>query len=378
MGRNNFSHITRSEQIVHKFIYISLFILGTVSLAQKENEMRIFKWKELAVLPAAQGQCDALGVAGPYSGVSNNALIVAGGANFPKPYWENSKVWLDDIWVLEKIREDYYWRTGFRLYKNIAYGMSVTTDYGVVCIGGLDEKKVYSDAFVLRWNSKEKNIVCEELPSLPQPCANGGCTAIGNKIYVVSGQREMALESAVKDFWALDLDKRDNDVLEWQKLNDFSGRPRACSMTVSQYNGEEECIYVIGGRSKDSGQEITFLNDIWEYNPAQRTWLRKKSAERPFCAGTVSSIGRNYIYIFGASDGSLYGKGEILKQDHPGFSKEIFVYDTVENTWSMNGEMPKTHVTSNAVNWNGYIVITSGEISPRIRSPKIWIGNGFE
>ena len=54
------------------------------------------EWKPLANLP------DAEGFAGSYAGVSNGALIVAGGANFPeKPLWEGGpKRWTDRVFVM--------------------------------------------------------------------------------------------------------------------------------------------------------------------------------------------------------------------------------------------------------------------------------------
>ena len=48
-----------------------------------QNEQLSLEWKQLADLP------DVEGFAGSYAGVSNGALLVCGGANFPeKPLWE--------------------------------------------------------------------------------------------------------------------------------------------------------------------------------------------------------------------------------------------------------------------------------------------------
>src|SRR4051794_15669468 len=56
------------------------------------------EWKQLPSMP------DAIGLAGSFAGVSNGALLVAGGANFPnKMPWEGgTKVWYNTIYVLEK------------------------------------------------------------------------------------------------------------------------------------------------------------------------------------------------------------------------------------------------------------------------------------
>ena len=49
-------------------------------------------WDELRPLP------DPVGFAGAFAGVSNGALVVAGGANFPEG---TTKVWHDRVFVLE-------------------------------------------------------------------------------------------------------------------------------------------------------------------------------------------------------------------------------------------------------------------------------------
>jgi N-acetylneuraminic acid mutarotase len=68
-------------------------------------------------------------VAGPFVGISGDALIIAGGANFPSPVWQSTKVWHDDIYVLVRdsaglISADgsYRWITRQKLNKPVAYG----------------------------------------------------------------------------------------------------------------------------------------------------------------------------------------------------------------------------------------------------------------
>ena len=92
---------------------------------------------------------DRLGVAGPLVGVHNDALIVAGGANFPQTVWDNSKVWHDAIHVLTKTADGYAWHEGGRLAHPIAYGAAVSTPDGVVCMGGNDSSTTFGDVFLL-------------------------------------------------------------------------------------------------------------------------------------------------------------------------------------------------------------------------------------
>ena len=101
----------------------------------------ILAWTDLPDLPAE------LGVAGPFAGLSLDVLMVGGGANFPNgaPWDGGAKVWHDDMYVLEKGGDA--WRTGFGLLRPLAYGASVTTDDGLLCMGGCDADQCYSDVF---------------------------------------------------------------------------------------------------------------------------------------------------------------------------------------------------------------------------------------
>ena len=77
----------------------------------------VLKWEKLTELPAPEGLDKNIGVAGPFVGVHNDALIVAGGANFPdKPLWETDKVWHDRIYVLSEQGDgNYVWENGGKL-----------------------------------------------------------------------------------------------------------------------------------------------------------------------------------------------------------------------------------------------------------------------
>ena len=79
----------------------------------------LLQWSELPSLPSE------LGVAGPFAGISGNSLIVAGGANFAEPVWENQKEWHDKIYVLEKEEDGYTWHAAGKLPRSIGYGLSL-------------------------------------------------------------------------------------------------------------------------------------------------------------------------------------------------------------------------------------------------------------
>jgi len=101
-----------------KFALIAVSILCVLSCVMTANVLAddMLDWTELPELPAE------LGVAGPFAGVSQDALIVAGGANFPNgvPWDGGEKVWYDDIYVLDRTEGE--WRTGFSMILGLLGG----------------------------------------------------------------------------------------------------------------------------------------------------------------------------------------------------------------------------------------------------------------
>ena len=74
-----------------------------LSLSLQGQEGPRMEWDQLPALP------NAVGVAGPFVGMHQDALIVAGGANFQPPVWESGKVWHDRIHVLTRTEDGHQW-----------------------------------------------------------------------------------------------------------------------------------------------------------------------------------------------------------------------------------------------------------------------------
>ena len=145
--------------------YLFLFALACVEIVTGAEKK--LDWESLPDLP------NPVGMAGPFVGVHNDALIVAGGANFPVPegkvLWEVDKVYYGSAWVLTREKVDskhvYEWNTGFKLKQPVAYGMCVSTDKGVVCIGGQTGELVYSEVFETRSESMQRETALKKLKS---------------------------------------------------------------------------------------------------------------------------------------------------------------------------------------------------------------------
>lgn len=319
----------------------------------------VLKWKEIANLP------NELGVAGPFVGVHNDALIVAGGANFQRPIWETDKVWYDEVYVLEKNGK---WHDAGRLPRKTGYGAAVTTPKGVVCLGGNDGVNTFAEAYILSWDPQSKKISQQPFPALPKPCAYGQATLIGNTIYFAGGQSGNPLDTAMKNFWSIDLATADPN---WRELEAWPGPTRAFNLTVAQHNGYTDCVYVMSGRRQE-GEETQFLKDVWEFNPKSGKWRARQEMPARRMAGTAIAFGQSHVFVLGGADGSLWADAPGLGDKHPGFPKEALMYHSITDTWTAAGAMPANHVTTVPVKWGDNLIVASGEIRPRVRSPKIW------
>lgn len=324
-------------------------------------------WEPLPAIP------NSLGVAGPFVGVHHHTLMVAGGANFPVPVWDSDKQWVDDIFGLQAVEPDssnaqYRWVSLGKLDKAVAYGANVSTPDGIICIGGNDSNAIFNDCFSLSWDMQQKQLNRRPLPDLPMPLAYGQACRVGNRVYVAGGQSGFSLDTAVNTMWSLDLNHLQDG---WFKHPAWPGPPRAFNITVAQNNGFEDCIYLIGGRYQD-GEDVRFLSDCWEFNPKSGSWRERAAMPFPVAAGTAVAFGQSHILVLSGDDGNLFHQTDELRDQHPGFPKRTIAYHSITNTWTSMGESPANQVTTTAVEWNGMLVLPSGEIRPRVRSPEVW------
>lgn len=123
-------------------------------------------WSRPAPLPPLPGDARQEGLAGAFAGMSNGALIVAGGVNFPgaranaeagRWYAHKglTKTWRTEIFA----RVGGVWRLAGHLPHGLAYGASFSTDAGIVLLGGEDgAMEPRREALVIRWTGTEATV----------------------------------------------------------------------------------------------------------------------------------------------------------------------------------------------------------------------------
>jgi solute:Na+ symporter, SSS family len=359
--------------IVDGMVFVVAVLLQCVLLPAAHGQSSSYlRWSELPPLP------NRLGVAGPFVGVHGDVLLLAGGANYPEPVWENSKQWQREIYALVPEGDRWKWVGAGQLKRPLAYGASVSTAGGVICIGGNDERNFYAGCFRLRWNTQTKSVEQEVLPSLPVPLAYGQACAIGNRIYVAGGQTNEQLSSAVQALFSLDLS---NPESNWQRHSPWPAMPRAFNIAISQNNGFNDCLYLMGGRSQQGGQ-VQFLSDCWQYNPKTDQWLQRARMPSPLAAGAGIAFGQSHVLVLSGDDGRLFDRADELREQHTGFTPLTWIYHTITDTWTPLDGALANQVTTTAVQFQERIVLPNGETQPRVRTAQVWsiepkAGRGF-
>jgi N-acetylneuraminic acid mutarotase len=333
---------------------VSIALLAVAPIVVSADE-----WTQLPSLP------DAEGFAGSFAGISGGALIVAGGANFPdkKPWEGGTKVWYDSVYVLAGPQAE--WRLAGKLLRPLGYGVSVTYDGGVVCVGGSDGERHHAETFRLDW--REGQLVTTELPTLPTRLANACGAMVGDALYVAGGQERPDSRVALKTLWAIDL-ATPSPV--WKRLDDLPGEGRILAVAASAGGA----FWIAGGAALIEGDvgsvARTYLPDAYRYE-LDAGWT--KIAELPIAsvaAPTPAPADAEGFYVLGGDDGSQVGAAP---EAHRGFRRTILRYDLAKGHWTHAGEIPAPRVTVPCVSGFGGWIVPSGEMRPGVRSPEVWL-----
>lgn len=316
-------------------------------------------WKQLTPLP------DREGFAGMYAGVSNDALIAAGGANFPdkKPWEGGTKAWYDTVWLLDAPQGK--WRAVGKLPSACGYGLSITMDDGLLCIGGAEASQHLSECVVLSW--KNSALQTRAFPALPQACANMTGARLGNIIYVAGGLATPTSTSTMSTFWALDL----TDVKAgWKSLPTWPGRPRMLAIGAASAGS----FFIAGGtdlHADEAGKPArTYLKDAFRFTPGTGWQAIAELPQVSVAPPTPSPATASGFLVLGGDDGASVNFEP--KTKHPGFPHTLLAYDAATNTWSKQADLPFANVTNPTTTWRGRTLVISGEARPGVRSPTVW------
>lgn len=337
----------------------------TASLIGGSSARAEMAWTELPPLPVP--------LSGHFSGTHNDALIVAGGTNFPvSPYQGGEKQWLDRIYVLEPGATA--WKDAGALPHPRAYGGTVSLESGIWLIGGTDGQECFNDILELRWEKGALQVapVDGDSGKLPGPSAFHGAAKVGEKIYVVGGQSTPGATEARASVWQLALGNPAGE--HWSELpTPLPGGPRILPVVVSR----DDQLFVFSGASlfkKDDGTVgRVFLKDGHQFSE-RSGWKSLAGPPVALVGAPAMPWGQAHILVSSGDDGSKFDQNATLGDAHRGFSNTVWAYHTITDTWVKKGEVSTPYVTTQAVSWQGAMVIPGGEDRPGHRGAMVLSG----
>lgn len=343
-----------------------------------------FHWSQLAPLP------NRTGLAGAFIGLAGDALVCAGGANFPDggtPWNGGVKTWYDTVYVLETSSAT--WKVAGRLPRPLGYGLTVSWKSQMILIGGSNSEGHYRTVQRISYhkNADQGMVSIDTLPSLPSAIALTSGALVGDCIYLAGGLAQPSDARATNVCWRLNL-SADRPV--WEVLPGWPGESRMLSVGGA-LDGK---FYLFSGTALHGGKR-TYLKDAYCYDPhvvsgKEKGWRRLADLPSPTVAAPGPAVAiKGQLFILGGDDGALADEAAVLKQRHPGFSDRIFAYDPQRNRWQVAGQCwvdkkpdaavnPNgsiwAPVTTGAVLWHGEIVLVGGEVRPGTRTPRVIMG----
>ena len=366
-------------------------ITGLSSHAQKKDGCPV-QWEIAGELPGINGN-PSLGFAGPVAGILGEYLIVAGGANFPDalPWEGGKKKYHDSIFVYKKYGTQLELVTqNNKLPFPIAYTANCSTSSGILFAGGENEKGLSKNVRLIQ-KDDAGNFKFADLPDLPLALTNASAVCLNDQVYLAGGESASGTEDA---FLKIDLKNIDRG---WTRLPSIPIPISHTVMTGNEHSGSQY-IFLAGGRRKNADGISTFYKTLYRYDISQQKW--ESLTELPFVmsAGTGISTNDGRILLFGGDRGQAFQeteklisqinaeddpakKAELIRRknefqsNHPGFSREILIYDINKVTWTHEGCMPyETPVTTTAIVWDDLIILPTGEIRAGVRTPVILRG----
>lgn len=367
----------------YRFLGFSLVLAGGMALLEAchpaASSGGVVSIEAMDGFPA-EDTCFVKGVSAMYAGVVDGQLIMAGGCNFPHvPVADGGKkVFYDAIYAASLSESNHLkWKRVGTLPEASAYGVTISTDKGLILFGGNTGEQSLTSAYFLSLSGG--SVSMDALPSLPVTMDNMSGAMIGDTFYLVGGNVNGQPSSSV---YALCISEWTEG---WQEVTQVPGHPRVQPVCVAQ-GGK---LYVWGGFSTaGEGKEATLSVDGYVYTPETKEW--KQVATPTDENGTPVSLGGGVAFSYG--EGAILCAGGVNKDiflqalqgihqgkeylSHPvewyQFNRKLLKYDIAKDTWTCLGDYEQGARAGAAMVSDGssYYII-NGELKPGIRTNDI-------
>lgn len=321
------------------------------------------------------------GVSACYAGMLDGRLIMAGGCNFPglPPRLGGVKKYYPGIYAASLDAAELSWERIGDLPVPAAYGVSVTTPEGIVCIGGNNADGQLDT--VVRIRLVDGAAVCEPLPSLPSGIDNMTGAFAGSRIFVAGGVYD---GKACRKLLFLDLDALEKG---WQALPDFPGPRRTQPVSAAFFQDGEYVFYLWGGfAGATDGDPVSLSVDGLKYETATGKWSPVAGpkdtggVQVSLGGGAAAVLAPDKVVATGGVDRDIFYHA-LLKLPEGYFDhdpawyrlgRNILVYDTVKDRWSVVANTSETARAGAVLVGDGRCFANiCGELKPGVRSPQV-------
>lgn len=337
-----------------------VFVTGPAELLAQGRDSW-FLWDKPAALPVEQGLSNAI------TGISNGALVIAGGSNFDRRIQEGGKKLVHDKIYVATNPYSMNWREVGRLPWPVSNAAVLQWGNGLLVIGGNHGEKASDRVFLVNWDPKTGTVkIDSSFARLPVPLSSPSAARSGKNIFVAGGQ--LTDNTPQKMFYSLEIGEEDSAGSgRWQVIPAWPGAARFGAAMVAQGNGEYDCLYLIGGKGPPGVLKDAFVFDI-----KRKQWKGIASLPRPAFFSSSIALGPTHIILFSGSDGHD-ADNAIEQQDNYHMVKDVLAYHTITNTWIKLDNVPTGVAGATAVCWNNKLMLVGGELRPGVRTPEIQV-----
>ena len=318
------------------------------------------------------------GVSAPFAGFIGDWMLVGGGCNFPDiPAAEGgTKVYYSNLFASCLQGDSLSWNIQDKLPQPIAYGATVETRKGLICIGGMNEDTSLTTVYRLQLDPQTTTISIEQLPSLPETMDNAAAACIGDHVYVTGGNQGNGGQA----LYTLCLDKDTT----WTKLADYPGTKRIQPVLLAS----DDTLFLFGGFEVDAvTKEAVISSDYLTYSVENDCWgkpqpfPRMGNGSRRALVGAAGVRVNNLLVLAGGVNYSIFkaaveGKAPTDYMKRPAewyqFSKDVLIYDLQTNDWKVIGDVNGFNKAGGSLlHHDGSLYMVCGESKPGIRTNEI-------
>jgi SSS family solute:Na+ symporter len=349
--------------IKYAWVLCMTFITIIPFKMQAQHNSQWFSWGSAKALPVKEGLSNTI------TGISNGALIVAGGSNFNQPIQQGGKKQVHDQIYVAADDKAMNWMTAGKLPIPLANAAVVNLKDGLLVIGGTDGNRTSDRVFLLRWNPALHKIEMDSsFARLPLPLSSLSAAKVGSSIYIAGGQD--AGNKPQQGFWKLKLEGEEGTAAQqWQPLQSWPGAARFGAAMVAQSNGEYDCLYLLGGKGATG-----YFKDAFCYDTKKNKWKTLAALPRPALFSPFIALGQTHLLLFSGSDGHDADKAIDMKDDYH-MVKDVLAYHTITNTWIKLDNIPIGVAGATAIRWKGKLMLVGGELRPGVRSNGIQVAD---